>query len=368
MKKILLTTLSACLLAGCSADVSSIQPQSQEEGSAQTVSIKQDKTFDFLTLFSSKTNVENRAWVGTFQLVFNDMKNNIIKHDVKFIGEKPTSDLIGLNNEEFNSSMLNENSYYTSYGKTKPSEAEKIKRDIKKKFNETSDILDMGDWSEGEGKYYAYAMLKKEFEFKQEFDILDKSSFNNSEEQFEFFGIKDSSQDILDENVNLLFYNNQDDFAVQLLTKNNDIVVLYRTENNADFKSIYKKMLQNEHKFNAKRTFKDVDTLKVPNIKIDKMKMYPELCGKQIEGTDLAFSQAIETLKLELNNKGGKVKSEALLMTRNAMIMPEDEIEPLHLDFDKTFVMFLIDAGKEDPYLAIRVKDLKEFQQLEEVK
>ena len=58
-----------------------------------------ENKIDLLTLFSTKTNSENRAWIGTFQLVWNDMKNNIIKKDIKFISEKPTKELIGLNNE-----------------------------------------------------------------------------------------------------------------------------------------------------------------------------------------------------------------------------------------------------------------------------
>ena len=124
------------------------------------------------------------------------MKNNIIKHDVKFAGEKPTKELIGLNSEEFNSKMLNESSYYTSWGKTAPAEKIKIKEAVAKKFNEKSEILDSLDWSEGIGKYYAYAMLKKEFEFPEEFDKLEKAKFNNKGE-FEFFGIKDSSKEIL---------------------------------------------------------------------------------------------------------------------------------------------------------------------------
>ena len=79
MKKILLSTLCAILLSGCAMCA--------------------DSKLDILTLFSTKSYSTNKAWIGTFQLVWNDMKNNIIKHDIKFINEKPTKELIGLNNE-----------------------------------------------------------------------------------------------------------------------------------------------------------------------------------------------------------------------------------------------------------------------------
>ena len=140
MKKILLTALAGVMLTGFAISTTS--------------------EIDILTLFSTKSNSVNKAWVGTFQLVFNDMKNHILKRDVKFVNERQTRELKGLNSEEFSASMLNEKSYYTSYGETSPEAKEQIKNDIKEKFNETSDILDRGDWTRRPGSNYAYAMLK----------------------------------------------------------------------------------------------------------------------------------------------------------------------------------------------------------------
>lgn len=342
MKKILLSTLCAILLSGCAMCANS--------------------KLDILTLFSTKSYSANKAWVGTFQLVWNDMKNNIIKKNIEFINEKPTKELIGLNNEEFNSSMLNESSYYTSYGKTAPSEKIKIENAIWEKFSEKSDILGLMDWSEGLGKYYAYAMLKKEFEFYEEFDELDNAKFNNKGD-FKYFGIKDNSKSSLDKNVQVLFYNNKNDYAIQLMTTNNDIVYLYKTNSNAPFNKIYEKMMAKTEKYEGNRDFASIDTLKVPNLKINEMRKYSALTNKQIVGTDLYFSEALETLQLELNKKGGKVKSEAILMTKNCMLAPVEKApSPRHFNFDKTFTMFLIDAGKTNPYLALRIKDLSEFQ------
>ena len=87
MKKILLTALSAVLLSAGGFCANS--------------------NIDILTLFSSNSKAPNQAWIGTFQLVFNDMKNNIIKRDIEFVKERPTKELKALNDEEFTKEMLN---------------------------------------------------------------------------------------------------------------------------------------------------------------------------------------------------------------------------------------------------------------------
>ena len=347
----MLLLLSALIVTGCTA---SYDTNAKEPGKAK------DSNIDILTLFSSPSDSTNKAWVGTFQLVFNDMKNEILKiKKIEFENEVPTSDLEGLNNEEFNSSMLNPETYYKSYGKTSPKARDQIKADILEKFNETSNLIDTLNWSEAPGRYYAYAMLKKEFEFLKEFDKLDPQSFNNSDEKYDFFGIKDSSKEILSNNIRVLFYNSDDDFAVQLLTKNNDTVYLYRTESEESFDKIYKKMLEDKENYKGKRRLEDIDTFKAPNLKFKTMRRYDELCNKPIKGTDSYFSAAIETLEFEMDNKGGKIKSEAIIMLDNAAAIFEEPKKPRHFDFNKTFVMFLVDKDKTDPYFALRIKDLK---------
>ena len=45
---------------------------------------KTTETLDILPLFNSKSFQQNRLWVGTFQLVWNDLMDGIVKGPVKF--------------------------------------------------------------------------------------------------------------------------------------------------------------------------------------------------------------------------------------------------------------------------------------------
>lgn len=112
----------------------------------------------------------------------------------------------------------------------------------KNKFNETSDILDLFRWpSENEivkDKYFFYSILRRNFVFENEFSILENNKFGNTE-NIEYFGINEETDEIVRNQVEVLYYTDKDDFAVILYTKQNDQVMLVRNPEGDTFEEIY---------------------------------------------------------------------------------------------------------------------------------
>ncbi len=312
---------------------------------------------DVLPLFASQSNQQNRIWVGTFQLAWNDLMDGIVKGPVKFT--KGTPALVkDLNKQSFKADQLDENSYYKTYGETSPELKAQIETAIKEKFNEKSDILDGLDWTKGEGKYTVYAMLKKDFKFLTAFDKLKPARFGHSFTKVNYFGIDKKSDSALDNMVHVLFYNSSDDFAVAILTEGNDMLYLYRTKDNKNFEKLYCDMFIKKAKFDGNTEFTEKDELKIPDIDLYKLKSFNELCNHHIKGTNFEIDQAIETIDFKMNNEGVKLKSEALIMTKLTALMPTEVSKPRKFYFDDTFVLFLQEADKDKPYFALRVNDI----------
>lgn len=123
------------------------------------------KTRDMNIILSLEDKItENSSWCGTFNLIWNDLKNEVAKKDIEFV---PQLDIVkNLNKGTFNTSYLSENSYYKTYGHPSLKFKEEIEKAIQKKFDETSDILDDFNWENRNPEdYFLYVMLKKQFEF-----------------------------------------------------------------------------------------------------------------------------------------------------------------------------------------------------------
>ena len=77
-------------------------------------------------------------------------------------------------------------------------------------------------------------------------------------------------------------------------------------------------------------------------------------------GEPYSIETALQTIKFELDEKGGRIKSEAGIMAKNeAAIMPA---EPRKFMVDETFTIFLIEDGKELPYFAAKIADISAVQ------
>ena len=314
---------------------------------------------EVLPTMQSRANAQDRVWVGTFQLVWNDFVNKVIHIPVRFREGTPVS-VQELNKQTFTETDLSENCYYKKTGKITKRTQKQIAKAIKKKFNETSDLLDQIDWNPKQEKFLIYAMLKKDFEFLNEFEKLGKEPFGQGQEA-EYFGISKNNKE-LSEGVEVLFYNSDNDFAVKLATKNQDEVYLYKNSSNKAFNYIWDDMWKKNSYFNGITKFKDNDELKVPNVKFSEEKMFDEVTNKRIMGTNLVIDKAMETIKFDMNNKGVELKSEAAMAIATCSLPSPEERIPRLFYFDDTFVIFLKETGKKNPYFALRVHDITKYQ------
>lgn len=315
------------------------------------------------------------SWCGTFQLVWNDMKNEVVKKDIIFTPQEKMAE--NLNKEEFTQDMISEEYYFKKYGLKTLALKEEIENGIKEKFNQESDILDNFDWSE-DGlddpnnedvrRYFFYVMLYRNFEFLQEFDKLENQKFANYD-NIKYFGIDNNTKNSVGDQIDVLYYNSQDDFAIILNTKTKDEVILCKNPQGNTFKEIYDNMNNETANYKGSKEFKSIDEFKMPNLEIDEEREYTELQGKKFKTADPIYDEAeilktIQTIKFSLDEKGGEIKSEAAIQLDSwttSIETPKRE-EPRYFYVDDTFAIFLREKGQEMPYFAGRVQDITKFQ------
>ena len=294
----------------------------------------------------------NKVWVGTFNLVWNDFMNDVVKGKVEF--EDGESKLANeLNKQSFTTDQLSENSYFKIQGQANGEDLKnKIQNGIKQKFNENSQLIDRIDWNDSNG-YVLYAMLKKEFNFLEPFSTaMGSMAFNNSETRVKCFGVDSSNNPIASKNVVILFYNSEADFAIKLKTKEGEEVILYKTTGeDKSFEENYEEIKEKQSRYAGKTTFGKEDMLRVPFIKVNDEINYDELCGREIKNSKYYIKQALQTIDFELNNVGGSVKSEAVIDSTQKVWTEK----PRKMIFDSDFILYLKEENKEQPYFALKV-------------
>ena len=305
------------------------------------------------------------AWCGTFQLIWNDLKNDLAKQDI-VLQEDPENQIVkNLNKEDFKAEYLSESSYYKVYGHPTLELKNQIEEAIKEKFNEKSDILNDFEWREDgvEGDYFLYSMLKKEFEFPVKFDKLQEGTFAEKYNDEDYVGLEKEADEQIRSQVEILYYNSNEDFAVKLKTKQNDEVILAKGTEGATFNEIYNNINENSSNYEGIKEFTEEDELKIPNIDFDEKKEITYLRDKTFQfsnGTEYRIEKAMQTIEFELDEKGGKIKSEAGMMNREMALLPAEQERKFY--FDDEFTIFLKETDKEKPYFAAKIQDITKFQ------
>ena len=315
-----------------------------------------------LTLEDEIDKNNNTIWCGTFQLIWNDLKNDLAKQDIVFTPQLKVVE--NLNKETFREEDLSEQYFYKKIGTPSIDLKNEIEKAIKEKFNETSDILDDFKWENRDPKdYFLYAMLKKEFKFEKAFEELENGKFGNYE-NVKYFGIKKNSEsDELRNQVQVLYYNSKDDFSIKLKTKQEDEVIICKNPKGKTFNEIYQNLTKQESKYDGNKNLQEGELLKIPNIKINEKTEFIEIQDKPFlfsNGDSYYIEKALQTIQFELDKTGGKIKSEAGMMTRFESVRRSDEIREFSID--DTFAIFLKEESKKNPYFAGKISDITKFQ------
>ena len=328
--------------------------------------IKEKETFNTegvtTTLTLEDEIQDDTIWCGTFQLIWNDLKNELAKQDIIF---EPQLEVVeNLNKETFTTNDLTDKYYYKKIGTPSIELKNEIEREIKEKFNEKSDILDEFDWQNRDDRdYFLYAMLKKEFKFEKKFEELEKGKFGEYN-NVKYFGIsKKNKNSSLREQVDVIYYNSKEDFAIKLKTKQEDEVILCKNPKGSTFNQIYENIVLEGNGYTGDKKLKENDLVKIPNISM-KIKNEPtEIEEKKFlfsDGEAYYIEKALQTIEVEPDRTGGKIKSEAGMM--NAKVTSVESEESREFSLDNTFGIFLIEEGKEKPYFAGKISNITKFQ------
>lgn len=321
--------------------------------------LKETKGVEVVPTLSDKIS-KDTSWCPTFQLIWNDFKNDIVKENIKF--DERLDILDNLNKEDFTEKNISSSYYYKIYGRKNLELKNKIETAIKEKFNQKSDILDKFDWSSDAldsgndiiDRYFLYSMLYREFEFNKKFDTF-TDKFKDKD-NIEYFGIIKENDEVRNQ-IKVYYYNDENDFAIKLLTKNNDEIIVIKNPKGETFNEIYKSIKNKEE-----LSFNNNDNFMMPKIDFNVLREYTELQDKKIVTVDGTYTieKAIQSVMFSLDEKGGKVKSEAGMDVKYETAVP---IKNRNFYVNDTFALFLKESNKDKPYFALRVDDISKFQQ-----
>lgn len=311
------------------------------------------KVYPILNVPMEKSNM---IWCGTFQLAWNELRDSIIKEDIKLKDEDKFSPQ--LNKKAFTKDHLNEKDYIAMVGYNKDNIVEKINKTLNDKFNEG------GKWKvESELKspedILAYSFLKKNIQFKYAFEeIKDGLEFNGS--KVKAFGIVNTKEvevrDNLATQVMLLNYKNEDNFIISLKGKNqDDEIVLAKIPQSDTLENTLNYALSNSNESSEKIALTGEDTIKIPMLTFDIDKHFTELENKSLKNKgfeDYFIASALQRIEFSLTEKGAELKSKAEI----AMIKGLSSMDaPKNLIFDKPFLLYMKEKGNMKPYFAIWV-------------
>lgn len=314
------------------------------------------------TLDTPMPKGKNVIWCSSFQLAWNELKDNVIGEPVKIIDAEEIANRLNLAKQS--RADISDESYYAASGFVKDGIVEKIRTDMAKRFpsEPQPDFKDVSP----EDAIIAYSYLAANVKFKIPFfENTKKFTFQDSqgnENQVTSFGIRpedDYAYRKLRKQVEVIYSSYDPDshnlmeFAVDLCknTKPNQII-LARIEPKETLGQTLAHLDDKIADFTKEKFFHQFginDVLLVPNIFWRITHHFGELEGRYLGNTgyeDYWIKLALQTIQFRLDRSGAELKSEAKLYAAP---------EPSHFVFDQPFLIYMKKRGAKHPFFVMWV-------------
>lgn len=263
----------------------------------------------------------NNLWIGTLDLAWKDLEEKVggrieLEENIDIANE--------LNNSSFSKDMLDENDYTINVTRTVTNGY-----NIETKLNKNLNFL------------YSFDNFNNDYNY---------TFGKDGNDYIKYFGINNASKEELNQNVEVLFYNGNNDFAVLLNTKEGDKIILYRTDENKSFNEYYEDIKNKKDNYNGSTTFEENDELLVPYVNVNGTVAYNELVDKIIKNTNgMYISNVIQDVNFNLNESGCNMQSHATMTTEYLSVGSR------YFWFRDTFIIFMKEGNSNMPYFALKV-------------
>lgn len=305
---------------------------------------------------------KNILYCSTFQLAWNELKDGVVKEDIKMTDEPPMVKI--LNKGLSTKADLSEKDYVAMAGFGKDNIVEKINKELTKKFKNEATPVEV---IPPDG-LMIYSFLYKNLEFKKEFEsIIEPFPFHSNSQIFKVkaFGIYQcTTSDCLKNHekyikqVDVLYYPGNEiydmkpesiQFIIRLNTKDpKDEIILAKIKPEETIQKTVEavnKLIKNR----KPEAFDTIDALSIPKFWFDIEHTYEPLLGKRLQNkgfTGFPITRATQTIMFKLDEKGAKVKSTSMIAFAPI---------PKYLIFDRPFLIYLKEKNAKWPYFAMWV-------------
>lgn len=293
---------------------------------------------------------KNVVYCSTFQLAWNEFKDNITKGDIQL--QNPPEPIKYLNKSLSTKKDLSDESYVAMAGMKKDDIIGRINKALKDKFK--SEAPSVQENLQREDDILAYAYLYKNLQFNKEFEKLDNMLyFKNT--KVKAFGIKkygDKNKE-MGEQVEVKYYREASDnkeFIVSLKAKNStDDIILSAVQPKRTILETYN-YVDELIKKNTTSMIAHNDKLVIPKFDFDISHSFDELLNKNLINKgfeDYYFVKATQDTRFKLDEKGVILKSEArLIATKSAEVSSPGR----SMIFDHPFLLYMKEKNAAYPY------------------